>query len=84
MNNVCPLCNSLEEMQVVCEHCQIPMKDCGKIVDHLDQYSAYEDIDTLKLADGDEQSLKNGICLHVFVCPSCFLETTVPIKEWIT
>lgn len=84
MNNVCPLCNSLKEIQVICQHCQIPMKDYGKVVDYFDQYSAYENIDTLKLVDGDHTSFKTHRCLHVFVCSSCFFETTVPIKEWTT
>lgn len=81
MNVICPLCNSLKEIQVHCEHCQEPMKDCGKVVDYFDEYSAYENIATLKLVDGNIESLKNHICLHLFFCSTCFVEKTIPVQE---
>lgn len=81
MNYVCPLCNLLKKIQVICEQCQEPMEDCGKAIDYFDQYSAYENISTLKLADGDIESLKNNTCLHLFFCSACFVEKTIPVQE---
>jgi len=57
------------------------MEDCGKAADYFDPYSAYENIDTLKLADGNIESLKNNLCIHLFFCPVCFFEKTVSVKE---
>jgi hypothetical protein len=81
MNEICPLCNSLKEIEVHCPNCQMPMKDYGKVADYFDQYSAYENIDTLKLVDGDRNSLKNNVCWHIYACSRCLYETTVPVKE---
>jgi len=42
--------------------------DKGKVTDFLDDYSAYEDIDTLQQVDGIKGHTS---CVHYFYCESC-------------
>jgi hypothetical protein len=79
--DLCPLCNGLETKIIQCPNCQTIMEDKGKITDFLDDYSAYMDIDMMKLFDGDRQSLENHQCVHVFYCWACQHEETRAIKE---
>lgn len=81
MNYICPLCNTLKQFIVNCERCRQWMVDCGKMVDYFDDYSAYEDIVTLKKVDGVDDSLKKHTCLHLFQCSACFFEKTVEVQE---
>ncbi|MTH54623.1 hypothetical protein GKZ89_14560 [Bacillus mangrovi] len=68
---VCPLCNGFEEKEIRCPNCGIMMTDEGKTTDYLDEYSAYMEIDTMKLFDGALQSLEHKQCVHQFHCPGC-------------
>jgi hypothetical protein len=57
------------------------MEDKGKITDYLDDYSAYMDIDIMKLFDGNIHSLERHQCVHYFCCPLCDHEETKTINE---
>jgi hypothetical protein len=57
------------------------MEDKGKITDYLDDYSAYMDIDIMKLFDGNVNSLEGHQCIHYFYCPTCQHEETNAINE---
>jgi hypothetical protein len=78
---ICPLCNGLEEYIGKCSTCGGSLVDAGKVTDYLDDYSAYMEINLMKMLDGDMNSLENGVCMHVVCCPSCHLEQIVSIHE---
>lgn len=78
---LCPLCNGLETRIIQCPNCQRIMEDRGKITDYLDDYSAYMDIDIMKLFDGNINSLEGHQCIHYFYCPTCQHEETNAINE---
>ena len=79
--DLCPLCNGLELRTVQCPNCQSVLVDNGKITDYLDDYSAYMDIDIMKLFDGNSESLEGHQCMHYFNCQSCGHEEKNAIKE---
>lgn len=78
---LCPLCNGLKHINLYCPECDNAMVDKGKVTDYYDAYSAYEDTDTLKQNDGFPQSLSNGQCAHLMICPKCHYEEVILIKE---
>ncbi|MFA8439072.1 hypothetical protein [Pueribacillus sp. YX66] len=57
------------------------MNDLGKIVDYLDEYSPYEDIQTLKCVDGLSYSIEKHKCLHLFHCSHCEIQKVIAIQE---
>jgi len=57
------------------------MEDKGKVTDYFDDYSAYMDIDMMKMYDGQLTSLEDHLCLHYFYCPSCQHQETNSIQE---
>ncbi|WP_249872114.1 hypothetical protein [Oceanobacillus saliphilus] len=77
---VCPLCNGFETVTIECSGCSSILEDQGKITDYFDDYSAYMDIDIMKLFDGDPQSLESKACLHYFYCANCQQEETRAMK----
>lgn len=81
MHYICPCCNKLEEYDICCVSCAHIMQDHGKVTDYLDDYSAYEDITTLKLVDGLPHSVERNECLHIFYCPDCHSNKVVVISE---
>ncbi|NLP49983.1 hypothetical protein [Bacillus sp. RO1] len=78
---ICPLCNGLEDYQGNCASCGSMVVDMGKVTDYLDDYSAYMEINLLKMVDGDINSLENHVCLHLFHCPVCQKEQVNSIQE---
>ncbi|MGM0837757.1 MAG: hypothetical protein ACQEV7_16500 [Bacillota bacterium] len=78
---ICPLCNGFEAYESRCSSCGGMMMDGGKATDFLDDYSAYMDIDLLKLVDGDLTSLSENICIHVISCSNCHHDLILAVKE---
>ncbi|MGM9923493.1 MAG: hypothetical protein ACI35R_04515 [Bacillus sp. (in: firmicutes)] len=78
---ICPLCNGLQQVELPCRRCLAPLIDKGKLTDYLDDYSAYEDSDTLKQVDGITASVQNHLCVHYFFCETCGGEEHVVIEE---
>lgn len=78
---MCPLCNGFEKYEQHCSSCGTALVDGGKVTDFLDDYSAYMEIEVLKLVDGDVTSIENNICMHVISCPTCHHEQMIAIKE---
>lgn len=78
---ICPLCNGFENFSGTCETCGNTMIDIGKVTDYMDDYSAYMEINLLKLVDGDVNSVKNHYCLHLTSCPICRNEQVITIQE---
>lgn len=77
----CPLCNGMDTISVPCPKCQTNMEDQGKVMDYFDDYSAYLDIDMVKMVDGDPNSLEEHQCLHYFYCSACQYEETRNVKD---
>jgi transcription elongation factor Elf1 len=79
---MCPLCNGFySEMPASCPNCKTLMMDHGKITDYLDEYSAYMEIETMKLFDGATDSLEAHHCIHLFSCSNCLHEEVLEIQE---
>ena len=78
---LCPLCNGLKHIHLYCPECNSEMEDKGKVMDYYDEYSAYEDTDTLKKNDGFPHSQLYGQCPHLMKCPKCFHDEVILIKE---
>jgi DNA-directed RNA polymerase subunit RPC12/RpoP len=78
---VCPLCNQIEQQQYICPNCQKEMEDEGRVMDYFDDYSAYLDIEGMKLFNGYPTDQKNHECPHVFSCFNCSKEVVHLIKE---
>lgn len=78
---VCPLCNQLEEPQYICRNCQQRMADEGRLMDYFDDYSAYLDIDGMKLFNGYPSDQKDHQCPHVFSCFNCSKQDVHLIEE---
>ncbi|MFB5089175.1 hypothetical protein PGC35_18610 [Psychrobacillus sp. PGGUH221] len=49
---MCPLCNSLKELEVSCPECNTRLDDSGKVSDFLDPYGHYNDEETVIMGDG--------------------------------
>ncbi|RXI99865.1 hypothetical protein DS745_13375 [Anaerobacillus alkaliphilus] len=79
--SICPLCNGIESMSINCDQCNLPMEDKGRIMDYFDDYSAYLDIDGMKLFNGIADDARNKQCPHVFYCSQCHTEKTMFIQE---
>ncbi|MEI5906406.1 hypothetical protein WAK64_04975 [Bacillus spongiae] len=68
---VCPLCNGLKQPHIVCTTCNNEMQNTGRIYDFFDEYSAYMDIESMKLVDGVTSSGEQEQCSHLFYCDIC-------------
>lgn len=71
---VCPVCNGIETITYICRICNETVSDAGRVMDFYDDYSAYMDIDEIKLVDGFPTSVKNGYCPHLYYCQACGYE----------
>lgn len=78
--SICPLCNGFQEVKKKCD-CGSEMVDSGRIMDYYDDYSAYMEIDQLKLEDGYPNSFSNEKCPHLFTCSSCASDKVIMIDE---
>ncbi|MYL32386.1 hypothetical protein GLW08_06390 [Pontibacillus yanchengensis] len=78
---VCPLCNGLQTIVVHCPACNWEMKEQGRVVDYLDDYSPYLDDEGLKLVDGDQNSSEEHECVHLYQCTKCDRDRHVSINE---
>ncbi|HHW39285.1 MAG TPA: hypothetical protein GXX18_19045 [Bacillales bacterium] len=78
---VCPLCNQIEQQQYICPNCQQAMANEGRVMDYFDDYSAYLDIEGMKLFDGYLNDGKDHECPHVFSCLKCSKQVVRFIDE---
>jgi len=78
---VCPLCNSLKELEVHCPNCHKKLDDSGKVSDFLDPYGHYNDEETVKMGDGNPNTAKDQICPHLMVCSDCGYDEVKMIQE---
>nr|WP_243291536.1 hypothetical protein [Bacillus sp. FJAT-47783] len=78
---ICSLCNGLKDVKRTCPHCKHVIHDNGKVTDFLDDYSAYMDIDMMKLFDGYVHSLEQHQCVHLYFCGNCGYEELYIMHE---
>ncbi|WP_434223152.1 hypothetical protein [Priestia flexa] len=81
MVHICELCNGLSTLSEYCKVCGYELSDMGKISDYFDDYSAYMEIDELKLENGISNDYVQHICTHFFYCQRCQHEEIKFIKE---
>lgn len=67
MEYLCPLCNSLERVEVRCDACGEIMEDKGPIHEYFDDYSPYLDMHITRKIDG----APHDQCVHLFFCQKC-------------
>ncbi|MEN1937024.1 hypothetical protein AAIE21_15855 [Paenibacillus sp. 102] len=77
---ICPLCNALEAQTYSCQTCTNVLQDYGKVVDYIDDYSAYMDQDLLTAVDGLTGENSEEYCVHVFYCGTCGTQTEQMVK----
>lgn len=70
MEKVCPLCNSLTNIEITCPNCGQIMKDSGRVQEFRDSY-----------APEDELEYENDDCRHVFQCINCHELKNIGIKS---
>lgn len=78
---ICPLCNSLKELEAYCPTCNIRLDDSGKVSDFLDPYGHYNDEETVKMGDGYPNTATDQICPHLMVCNDCGYDVVKFIQE---
>lgn len=78
---MCPLCNGFSNKWIECPDCGSLMEDTGRLTDYLDEYSAYMEIDSMKLHDGVLDSLQQHKCVHLWHCPKCQREELSEERE---
>ncbi|WP_335872055.1 hypothetical protein [Bacillus sp. 2205SS5-2] len=66
--NICPLCNGISQPTIGCSVCGEGMHNNGRMSDFYDDYSAYMDMETMKVVD---EKNENEECVHVFTCLNC-------------
>ena len=79
--SICPLCNGLREMYLLCTNCGEQMLDSGRLIDFFDDYSPYMEIDLMKMEDGIPDTNSGQKCPHLYTCPSCHNDDVIIIKE---
>lgn len=60
MDKICPVCNELSIINVICNKCNKSMEDKGRVEDYLDNYSADMPIEG-----------SNDYCTHIYECLYC-------------
>lgn len=78
---ICPICNGLRKIHMQCKKCGSEMIESGRIMDYYDDYSAYMDIDLMKMEDGYPETYANHQCPHYYRCPNCLSNEVIFIKE---
>lgn len=78
---MCPLCNSLNVLEMYCPKCNSRLDDSGKVSDYLDPYGHYNDEETVKMGDGYPNTAKNQICPHLMVCNKCGYDVVNFVQE---
>lgn len=78
---ICPVCNAFERLEKSCHNCQSHLNDKGRVTDYYDPYGHYNDIETVKSADGYLVTVKSNLCPHLLHCDNCQYETVKFVQE---
>ncbi|MBM7702708.1 hypothetical protein [Metabacillus iocasae] len=79
--NMCPLCNGFNQVEYTCAKCGHKTEDMGRVMDYFDDYSAYMEIEQMKLIDGITTTASDHQCAHLFYCILCHHEEVMTIQE---
>lgn len=71
---ICQVCNGLVKYIFTCPKCQRSLEEKGRLMDDYDDYSAYMEIDLLKLEDGFPNNFIQKTCAHIYHCATCRYE----------
>lgn len=71
MENICPLCNSLDYKEVLCKRC------CRSMMDEGRAQEALEDDYTANMPINDSV----GFCIHIFSCNKCGSAEKVKVSK---
>nr|WP_284037419.1 hypothetical protein [Neobacillus sp. 114] len=78
---VCPVCNGLREVYLLCRDCGEPMLESGRLQDYYDDYSPYMEIELMKMEDGYADTYSENKCPHLYRCSACHKDEVIFIKE---
>lgn len=79
--SICPVCNGLREVFLLCSNCGEAMIESGRLMDYYDDYSPYMEIDLMKLEDGYPDNYSGHMCVHLYRCSRCQKDDVILIKE---
>lgn len=79
--SMCPVCNAFDQLEKDCIKCSATLDDKGKITDFLDPYGHYNDIETVKSADGFPFTVSAQQCPHLLYCHYCHHEEIEFVQE---
>ena len=68
---LCPVCNGMEPLKLVCPTCGDSMEDGGKLTDRFDPYAPYVPHDPLEMPLSSRNGASHESCSHIATCPSC-------------
>ncbi|HOA79533.1 MAG TPA: hypothetical protein PKK61_00510 [Defluviitaleaceae bacterium] len=77
MDFVCPLCNALNSVNLICNNCNKKIKDLGRETDYYDSYSPNLPLSLTAKIDG----YPSNKCVHLFYCENCGREYKFPIDK---
>jgi len=80
MEQVCPLCNGLREVEKKCPKCGEKMLDGGRIQDYYAPYSPYLDENLLSPPKVNMEN-SEGLCIHLLYCPNCGKDQRILVNE---
>lgn len=60
MTKICPLCNKIKDLSIICKNCGNTMVNMGRVQDYSDPYGPQDPIN-----DAEEY------CIHLFKCENC-------------
>ncbi len=72
MNHICPYCNGLKVLEIICPSCGTVLDDCGTLQETLGPYAPYEE-STLSNAQFD--------CAHQVYCQKCEIKYFYTLPE---
>lgn len=82
MEQVCPLCNGLAQINQPCPNCGIVMEDKGALENFYGPYSPFQELDSIRMLTMPEAARPNQ-CVHLIACSHCGLDQRVPITQWL-
>jgi ribosomal protein S27AE len=72
MEQMCPVCNGLLELNPPCPNCGSAMSDLGPMGDYAGPYSPYDEAKTIDSFQ---------VCQHELYCPECGESEVLPIEQ---
>lgn len=77
---ICPVCNALSLLDVLCPKCGSAAEDEGRWSDWIGPYAPYEP--TISTAANMAATADETICQHSVHCISCQFPFTVDVPAW--